>query len=120
MKESHEVVAMELQKDRTRRSLMKHGMIDRDNLMESIIDGPNPHSCPFCTFTCITEARLQVHVATQHHERGRSRSPASARSQAESPSPTNPINQRLVQQQQATLPCPLCQEPFKDRSQLEK
>lgn len=51
---------------------------------------PGPHACPYCNFSCNSEARLHTHVTTIHSENARH------------------------------FICPLCQDAFKDRPALER
>lgn len=61
--------------------------------------GDNVHMCPYCNYTSNSEMRIQAHVLAQHSQTERPKSAAS------------PVKDLL---------CPLCQEAFRDRPQLER
>ncbi|XP_059469540.1 zinc finger homeobox protein 4 isoform X2 [Neocloeon triangulifer] len=69
------------------------------------------HNCPFCTFTSTSEMRIQAHVLAQHAQQVAAQQQQQSTPSSSSDKESTPTKEFL---------CPLCQDVFKDRPQLEK
>lgn len=84
----------------------------QDSEQENCDQTTTPHMCPYCNYTSNSEMRIQAHVIAQH---------GSSSQQSTTPQPEQQQPQQQQQNQNSPVfQCPLCQDSFKERANLEK